>query len=208
MERNLERKRLEMERLSSHSGKILFQAITALLTAVDAKEHYTAQHSRRVAELSVQIGTRLGLPPQEVRVLELAAWMHDVGKIGTPDAILCKPGRLEPDEWEIMRQHAAQGGEIIGQIEDLKCLASIIRHHHERPDGSGYPDGLKGDAIPIYARIITVADAYETMTADRAYRKRQPVEYALQQLRTHAGKQFDYAIAEIMATLIEEGTAR
>lgn len=205
IERNLERKRLEMERLSNHSGKILFQAITALLTAVDAKEHYTAQHSRRVASISLQIGTALNLAEQEMRVLELGAWMHDVGKIGTPDAILRKPGRLTDEEWEIMRDHAAKGGEIIAHIEDLRYLSSIIRHHHERVDGKGYPDGLKGDAIPSLCRIITAADAFETMTADRAYRLRLPLEVAQGELRDKRGIQFDPLVADTLLDLIARG---
>lgn len=208
IERNLERKRLEMDRLAERSGKILFQAITALLTAVDAKEHYTAQHSRRVADISLRIGTELLEPETEVRVLELGAWMHDVGKIGTPDAILRKPGGLTLEEWEVMREHAAKGGEIIAQIEDLRYLSSIIRHHHEKFDGTGYPDGLRGDAIPLPSRIIAAADAFETITADRGYRSSRPITAAVEELTRHRGTQFDPVVVDTLLQLVESGRVR
>ena len=205
VERNLERKRLEKDRLSERSGRILFQAITSLLTAVDAKERCTAQHSRRVADISLQIGAALQQPEAEMRVLELAAWMHDVGKIGTPDAILRKPGGLTDDEWQVMREHAAKGGEIIAQIEDLRYLASVIRHHHERYDGTGYPDRLRGDAIPLLSRIIAVADAFETITSDRGYRSSRPVSVAVDELKRHSGTQFDPVVVETLLRLLESG---
>jgi putative nucleotidyltransferase with HDIG domain len=208
VERNLERKRLEIERLTSHSGRILFQAITALLTAVDAKEQRTAQHSRRVAHISLKIGQALRLPEPEMRVLELGAWMHDVGKIGTPDAILRKSEALTEEEWHIMRQHAEKGGEIIAQIEDLRYLSSIIRHHHERYDGTGYPDGLKAEAIPLPSRIITAADAYETMTTDRVYRGRLTLDAAVAELLANRGAQFDPVVVDTLVQMIEDGTVR
>lgn len=202
VERNLERKCLEAKRLKEREAHVLFQAIKALAAAIDAKEPYTAQHSQRVTRLSMLLAEALGLGEDQRYTLQLSAQMHDVGKIGTPDTVLNKAGKLNAVEWRYMREHPVEGAEIIGQIEELSEVASIIRHHHERVDGKGYPDGLKGEAIPFLSRIIAIADAYEAMTSDRAYRKGRDREKALVELKADAGMQFDAGLVEVFARAI------
>lgn len=191
VERNLTRRRLEVARLKERESAVLFAAIKALASAVDAKDPYTARHSMRVTRLALELGRLIQLSADEMYLLEFAAWMHDVGKIGVPDAILTKPAALAPEELTVMRVHAVKGGEIVGAIEELNPVATVIRHHHERMDGLGYPDGLKGDAIPLASRIIGIADAYEAMTADRSYRRSLGQALALTELAASAGNQFD-----------------
>lgn len=191
IERNLTRRRLEVARLKEREAHVLFEAIKALASAVDAKDPYTARHSMRVTRLSMVLADAIGLTADEKYVLELSAWMHDVGKIGVPDSILTKPSRLTPEEFAVMKLHAGKGGEIVGQIEELSQVADVIRHHHERPDGQGYPDGLRGEAIPLLSRIILIADSFEAMTSDRSYRRSTGRGQAFEELKKHSGDQFD-----------------
>jgi putative two-component system response regulator len=201
IERNLTRRRLEAARLKERAGQVLFDAIKALSSAVDAKDPYTARHSMRVTRLSLLLAEGLGLSSDEKHVLELSAWMHDVGKIGVPDQILTKPSTLTPAEFEVVKIHPVKGGEIIGHIEGLGQVADIIRHHHERMDGRGYPDGLRGEAIHLLARIIFIADCYEAMTSDRSYRRGPGRARALAELQRNAGTQFD---PDMVKVFIEE----
>ena len=196
IERNLTRHRLEATRLREREAQVLFEAIKALASAVDAKDHNTARHSRRVTELSLILADAIGMTQEEKHVLELAAWMHDVGKIGVPDRILSKPSSLTEEEVCVMRNHPAMGGEIVGQIEEMIGVSTVIRHHHERPDGHGYPDGLRGQAIPLASRIILIADAFEAMTSNRSYRPDQGRDRAFEELRQHGGSQFDPDLVE------------
>jgi putative two-component system response regulator len=202
LENNLQRKRIEQRRFSEQRADVLFKAIKALAAAIDAKSHYTGRHSAHMAELCLEIGHELKLPPERMMSLELAAHIHDVGKIGTPDAVLAKPGRLTPDEWQEILQHPGMGADFLSEIEELAEVASIVRHHHERVDGSGYPDGLRGDAIPFLSRILAVADAFEAMTSDRPYRGAASWDEALRELQTHAGTQFDAAVVDAAARVI------
>ncbi len=204
VERNLTRRRMEVARLREREAQVMFEAIKALASAVDAKDPYTARHSDRVTRLSLLIGDAIGLGPEERYVLELSAWMHDVGKIGIPDSILTKPARLTGAEFAIMKTHPVKGAEIVGQIEELSHVADVIRHHHERVDGSGYPDGLIGEAIPLNARIIQIADAFEAMTSDRSYRKDPGRVYALQEVEQFSGSQFDFALAKAFLSVIAD----
>ncbi len=203
IERNLMRRHLETARLKEREAQVLFEAIKALASAVDAKDPYTARHSMRVTRLSLILADTIGLSEDEKHALELAAWMHDVGKIGVPDQLLIKPAALSPDEYAIMKLHPVRGAAIVGQIEELAQVADVIRHHHERLDGRGYPDGLRGEAIPIAAQIILIADSYEAMTADRSYRANLGRSRALQELRDQAGKQFDPELVEAFISKIE-----
>lgn len=203
VEKNLERKRLERGRELSRDSRLILQFIEALAAAIDAKESATAQHSLRVTALSKTVAEALGLPESELLAIELAALVHDVGKIGIPDRILQKPGKLDEAEWELIRTHPVVGSQIVGRIEELTHVADVIRHHHERIDGAGYPDGLEGEAIPLPSRIIAVADAFEVMTTDRVYRARLEDSEAIARLRDCAGTQFDSEVVEAFCELHE-----
>ncbi len=203
IERNLTRHRLLVARLKERAAQVLFEALKALASAVDAKDPYTARHSMRVTRLSLLLADGLGLTSDEKYVLELSAWMHDVGKIGVPDHILTKASPLTKGEFEIMKIHAPKGGEIVGQIEELTRVADVIRHHHERLDGQGYPDGLRGRAIPLLSRVILIADSFEAMTSDRSYRPGPGRPYAFEELRRHAGTQFDSELVDIFLRKLE-----
>ncbi len=157
-------------RASQLQDELLSGTIRALVAAVDAKDPYTASHSERVTRLAVRLGETMGLTPERLRVLEFSALLHDVGKIAVPEAVLRKPAKLDPDEWGLIQLHPARSAEIVGQVGPLAEVATIVRHHHERMDGAGYPDGLHGPAIPLLSRIVAITDAYEAMTAHRAYR--------------------------------------
>lgn len=163
---------------------------TALARAVDAKDSGTRSHCETVSQLCALIAEHLGLPAKRIAQLRLAGLLHDVGKIGIPDAILQKPTKLTDDEFEVMKTHSELGRSIVeaaGREEEARW----ILHHHERPDGRGYPQGLRGDELPLESRVILVADAFEAITSDRPYRKRAPIEDALAELERHAGTQFD-----------------
>ncbi|MHB8242281.1 MAG: bifunctional diguanylate cyclase/phosphohydrolase [Solirubrobacteraceae bacterium] len=175
----------------------------ALALAVDAKDSYTQSHSQTVSNLCAAIATDLGYEPEEVSRVRIAGLLHDVGKIGIPDAILRKPGKLTSEEFEHMKTHAALGANII-LAADMPERARWVRHHHERIDGSGYPDGLAGEEIPREARVIHVADAFEAMLSDRPYRKAPGKEFAITQLRTHAGTQFDRDVVEALLRVLGE----
>jgi putative two-component system response regulator len=196
VERNLTRRRLEVARLRDRGAQVLFEAIKALASAVDAKDPYTARHSRRVTRLSLLLADAIQLSSEERYLLELSAWMHDVGKIGVPDSILTKPAPLNQEEFAVMKEHSAKGGEIVGEIEELGRVADVIRHHHERMDGGGYPDGLRGAAIPLASRIILIADSFEAMVADRSYRRSLGREAAIRELQEHSGTQFDQSLTQ------------
>ena len=163
---------------------------TALARAVDAKDAYTHSHCETVSELCAMIGQELGLPRERIARLRLAGLLHDVGKIGITDSILQKPGRLTDEEYRVMQTHTRLGHAIVSAAE-RPLEASWILHHHERVDGSGYPDGLRGDQIPLESRIILVADAFEAITADRPYRACRPAAAAMAELERCAGSQFD-----------------
>ena len=202
VERNLTRRRLEVARLREREGQVLFEALKALASAVDAKDRYTARHSRQVTRLAMLLADAIGLSSEERYLLELSAGMHDVGKIGVPDSILTKPTSLTGDEFAIVKLHPVKGGEIVGEIVELTRVADVIRHHHERMDGSGYPDGLKGEAIPLASRIILISDAFEAMTADRSYRRGLGRDIALRELRDHSGTQFDPELVKVFIHMV------
>ena len=195
--------RVERERLQAAAlaNEALAGAIKALVAAVDAKDPHTARHSQRVTQVAVLLGRQLGLGRDELQLLEFAALVHDVGKIGVPDEILQKPGRLDEEEWQIIRQHPIRSAEIVSQMGPMARLAPIVRHHHERVDGKGYPDGLVGDAIPFLSRIIAVADVYEALTADRSYRRAWTESDARRIISEGLGTHFDRVIGETFLSL-------
>ena len=168
------------------------KAFPGMLEALRIKDDYTRWHVKRVADYSKDIAEALGLPPAEVKRIHRAAVLHDIGKIRTPDEILKKPGKLDDEEFKIMRQHSAEGKRILSQLKggvDKKIL-DYVGYHHERWDGKGYPEGLKGDDIPAGAQIIAVADTYDALTSDRPYRKGMPQEKALSIMAENSGTQF------------------
>ncbi len=165
-------------------------AMESLSATVDARDAYTAGHSRRVQQLALAIGRELGLSQAELELLGHAALFHDIGKLAIPDAILLKPSSLTDEEWVLMAKHAEEGAHIINRLGFLNDAVPAIRHHHERFDGKGYPDGLRGEDIPLGARIIHVADAFDSMLTTRVYRPARPAQEALGELRRMAGSQF------------------
>jgi putative nucleotidyltransferase with HDIG domain len=183
----------EAETQSAYTG-----AIRALATALDARDPYTAGHSDRVSVLSVAICKQLNLPSADVEVVRLGALLHDIGKIGVPDDVLRKPGGLTAAEFDIIKQHPVIGARMLRSVPFLAPHIPIVELHHERPDGRGYPNGLRGDDIPLDARIVHVADAYDAMTSARAYRAARPSAEALRELWRCAGTEFH---AEIVAAL-------
>ncbi len=175
--------------------------IQALAAAVDAKDPYTQGHSRRVAEYACALARHIGLPADEIELLYTTGTLHDVGKIGVPDAILKKPGRLDDDERAIMETHPALGEVIVRKAPILAPTLPGVRHH-EKWDGTGYPDALAGEAIPYHARLLAVADTYDAMTSDRPYRKGLAIEIALGEIGKGAGTQFDPALAAAFVELM------
>ncbi|GAC1411150.1 MAG: HD-GYP domain-containing protein [Actinomycetota bacterium] len=165
--------------------------VETLITAIDAKDHYTKDHAGRVARLTEMTAREYGLRGEDLRTIRLAALMHDVGKLGVPTALLVKPGKLTAEEYSAMKDHPVVGHELVKEIDMLRNAVSGVRHHHERMDGSGYPDGLSGEQIPLTARLIMTCDAYDSMTSTRSYRTAKSSEEALQELRRCAGSQFD-----------------
>lgn len=177
--------------------------IGALAAALDAKDRYTEAHSRETAELAVNVGKRLGLQGEGLRLLEYGALLHDIGKIGIPGYILQKPGPLTPEEFAIMREHPVIGERILASVPFLAPLGPIVRAEHERWNGSGYPDGLKGEEIPIEARIIHACDSFHAMASDRSYRKAMPLAEIVAEFRKETGLQFDPHVVDVMLELIE-----
>jgi diguanylate cyclase (GGDEF)-like protein len=179
-----------------------YATIRALAAAVDAKDPYTHGHSERVARYASDLAAYLGADALEVDQVHRCGTLHDVGKIGVPDAVLQKPGRLEPEEFRLMQTHSVLGEQIVSRVPQLAELLSGVRHHHERYDGRGYPDGLAGEAIPKIARYLAVADTFDAMTSDRPYRKGLPVETALAEIEANAGTQFDPMLARAFARMM------
>lgn len=178
--------------------------VRSLAAAVDAKDTYTRGHSDRVAAYATMIAERMQLSHDQRIALEMAAYLHDIGKIGVPEQILLKPGRLDDVEMAQMRHHPLIGANILKPVAFPWAITPVVRHHHEAWDGNGYPAGLKGEEIPLLARILTVADSYEAMTADRPYRLGRGTSEAIAELRTCAGSQFDPAVVEVFASIVEE----
>lgn len=205
IERNIERKRIERQMLLQKSTGILLQAIDALVAAIDAKDRLTAGHSTRVTHLSLAIADTLGLASEDRYTLELSARLHDIGKLSLPDSALNKNGALTDEEWSVMRRHPAVGSQIVGAIEELSYVATIVRHHHERLDGKGYPDGLQGEAIPFLSRIIAVADAFEAMTSNRSFRQKMTTDEAVHELRRCVGSHYSDDIVEALVESLATG---
>ncbi|HEY7501230.1 MAG TPA: HD domain-containing phosphohydrolase [Vicinamibacterales bacterium] len=184
----------EAETRSAYVG-----AIRALALALDARDPYTAGHSERVSALSVAVGRQMGLPDDQLDILRLGALLHDIGKIGISDAVLRKPGPLTAEEFDVIQEHPAVGARILRSVPFLAPHLPIVELHHERPDGQGYPHRLRGDEIPLVARIVHVADAFDAITSARAYRPARGSADALRELWRHAGSQFDAEVVQALA---------
>lgn len=179
---------------------LFLRLITAMVNTLDAKSPWTKGHSERVAEFSETIARKMGLDDDGTKDIRLAGILHDLGKIGTYDYLLDKPSKLTDEEFIVIKRHPAKGAEILSGIKQLKKVIPLIRHHHERIDGKGYPDGLAGDEIPLGARILHVADSFDSMTADRPYRKSPGTDYAISELMRWSGSQFD---SNVVAAFLE-----
>lgn len=199
-----------LQLLLEEQEQAYFQAIKALAKALEAKDAYTASHSARVAKFSVKLGRRLGLDEQELKMLKQGALMHDIGKIGIDEGILNKPAALDDDEFEIMKQHPVMTATIMKPLKRFKGYAEIAAWHHERWDGRGYPDGLQGEDIPLFARIVGIADTWDAMTGDRVYRKGMPIEKALGilQAEVDSGQWDPQLLREFIQLLADEQEAR
>jgi len=190
----LDEKQDLLERI--HRSQI--RTVTALARTIEAKDPYTGGHTERVAEFSVALARRLGCEDADLDAVAIGGVIHDVGKVGIPDGVLLKPGRLDEEEWVHMRRHPEIASHILDQLEIPQIAKDIARHHHERYDGGGYPDGLAGEDIPLAARILAVADTLDAMTSHRPYRAARTLEEALEEIRRHVGTQFCPQVAEAL----------
>lgn len=194
----------ELDKRKKNIEEMSLQLMQMLSTTIEAKDEYTKGHSHRVAEYSVLIARELGWNEKELSNLKNAAHLHDIGKIAIPDTILNKPSKLSEEEFSIIKEHTIIGANILKNISLIDHVQEIVRNHHERYDGNGYPDGLKGKEIPLHARIVTVADSYDAMSSQRIYRNQLPPEKIIQELENNKGTQFDPEITDIFLKLLRE----
>lgn len=201
---------IESAQLLRKQKELLLKTIMILAQAVELRDGYTGGHTQRVTRYATMLAQKMELPEDELELVKLGTPLHDIGKIGIDDAILRKPGRLTPQEFAIMQTHATMGAEILVTIPDMQPIIPIVRHHHERWDGTGYPDRLKAEEIPLLARIVAVADAFDAMTSNRPYhsdRKGRPASVAFEEVERQAGRQFDpvcaAAFLEIRESIIQ-----
>lgn len=183
----------------------LLATLDALVQAIEAKDSYTRQHSRSVTEIALAMAEDMGCTAEDIDILKVAGPLHDIGKIGIPDRILLKPGKLTPEEYETIKTHAIKGAEIVGRLGLWEREQQIILHHHERFDGTGYPDGLAGTDIPLLARILSVADVFDAMASDRVYREKMAPEAVAAVIVANSGSQFDPKVVAVFQRLFDAG---
>jgi len=191
-------------KLYVETKKTHLELLRALTAALDAKDPYTQGHSLRVAQVALKIASRFKLPERRLEMLEYAALLHDVGKIGIKDAILLKPQKLTASEYEVIKTHPLVGYEIVANVDFLREVAEIIRSHHERCDGSGYPDGKRAEELSLEARILAVADAFDALTSDRPYRRAFAIQEALQIMKNDERGRYDQEILGILEAIVKE----
>ncbi|MBZ5544575.1 MAG: HD domain-containing protein [Acidobacteriia bacterium] len=201
---NIQRYISDLKRASEENRQLFLDSIRMITSAVDAKDPRTKGHSGRVADYSVAIARHLKLPDEEVEKIRTGAELHDVGLSGIEDRILKKPSALTEEESEIMKRHTIIGYEMVRQIRQLNGTLPIIRWHHERLDGKGYPDGIAGDEIPLGVRIVAVAEAFDAMTSDRPYQAGRSFSEARDELLRHSGTQFDPEVVKVFLSIPEE----
>lgn len=196
---------LENTRLITEVKDLFLSAVRSLVMAIDAKDPYTHLHSVRVSEVSAILAEELGMSAADVEQIKLAALLHDVGKIGVPEQVLLKPEKLNHDEWQEMKQHPLHSVHILGQVKQFATIVKWVRHEHEHYDGTGYPDRLSRDDIPLPSRIIAVADAFDAITSDRYYRKGRSEEVAVKILKESSGIQFDPEVTQAFLNAVQKG---
>jgi len=202
---HLERERsAELERVLANLEETYLATMTSLAQVVEAKDRTTRGHLERTRSYGVALAARIDEALARGPELGYGFFLHDIGKVGIPESILCKTGPLSAAEWDVMRTHPTIGAQIVAPMRFLGDAALVIRHHHERFDGAGYPAGLAGEEIPLSARIFAIADSFDAMTSDRPYRKALPVERALEQIREGAGTQFDPEVVDVFVDLVQE----
>ena len=197
----------EVSEKREHLRRQMLSTIEALAQSMAAKHLHSEGHARRVTAVAGAVARALSLPPGDVRAVELAARFHDIGKIGVRDDILDKRGALTVDEYDHVKTHPLVAEKILGSLDDFAAVLPLVKHEHERYDGTGYPDGLRGEAIPLGSRIIAIADAYDALVSERVYRRAGEPQAALDEIRRCAGTQFDPALVEVFARLVRDGTA-
>ena len=195
----------DLKSIHDRLQRAFLQSLLGLANALEAKDPYTRGHSERVAGLAQRLARRLGFAPSDARVVAQAGLLHDLGKIGIPESVLRKPGPLTGEEWALMREHPVVGARIVAPLEFFADGALIIRHHHERQDGSGYPAGLAGGAIPLGARIVAVADVYDALTSERPYRRSLERTEALRRIEAAAERLLDAGIVSAFLRLVTDG---
>jgi putative nucleotidyltransferase with HDIG domain len=197
---------IENARLYDDLETTFLQTVVTLANAIDLRDTYTSNHSQQIASLAAAVAERMGLTEKEIDAIYWGGLLHDIGKIGIPDSILQKPAKLNDEEWVIMRKHPALGAELVSKINRLEHIAPIIGASHEMYDGSGYPDGLKGEEIPIGARIVTVVDAYSAMIDKRPYKEAYEFDVVIEELKEMAGSMYDPVVIDYFLQYIEEIT--
>jgi putative nucleotidyltransferase with HDIG domain len=196
---------IENARLFKDLEDAYLATIRVLVSRIEEKDPYTHGHTERVAEYAVAIAHAMEFPPEEVQRIQFGAFLHDIGKVHTEDHVLNKPDALTDEEWKIVKMHPLRGAEMVKGVKFLERVVDIIRHHHERVDGKGYPDGLRGDEISLAAKVVNVADAFDAMTTDRPYRAGLAVEAAIGQLTEKSGTQFDTEVVSVLVSALRSG---
>ena len=194
----------KMETQLTEERNAIIATITSLVSALEARDPHTRNHSARVAKLGVRVGREMGMTQAQLYEIHLGGLLHDVGKIGIPDAILLKPGGLTTEEYTIMKTHSMLGARILAGLPGLAAVSEIVLCHHEMPDGRGYPRGLKGDEIPLGARIVAVCDTYISMAENRPYRQGRSLDKVMREIRRVAGKQLDPNVVETLEVLLRK----
>jgi HD-GYP domain-containing protein (c-di-GMP phosphodiesterase class II) len=194
-----------MRKAAEESRQLFMESARALASAIDEKDFYTRGHSERVTRFSVEIARIMNLPEDEIENITIGALIHDIGKLAIDDSILKKPAMLTEEEYEIMKTHTTRGYEMLKHIPQLKDIISGLQSHHEQLDGRGYPQGLRGNEIPMIARIIMVADCFDAMTTARPYQEPAPIDYVLKVISSSAGTKYDQRVVEALVQGVKMG---